>query len=285
MNESEIIAKYLVNLTHKNKLALGLKDDIAMLSDNLIIKTDTTIESVHIFESLPANFVAYKAMARCFSDIFAKNGEIVGYLTNIILPKGFQKFDEFFAGFSQFAKEYSVDLLGGDLSTHNAKNIIVTVTVVAKSGKITPRFGSKIGDELYLTKKIGSAYLGFLDVQNGNLTTENAKEYLMPSLVILEGFQEFSATMDISDGLIADATKMAKASGVCFEIDYNLLPFVGGENCKEMLSFGDDYNILICSQKPVKNANKIGIVKQGQGLNLKNVPFEIAESGYDHFAK
>jgi thiamine monophosphate kinase len=99
--------------------------------------------------------------------------------------------------------------------------------------------------------------------------------------------------MDISDGLIQDAKKMAKASNVCFEIDYNLLKFAkneGQENgmfsemLADMLSFGDDYNILISSTVPVQNATQIGVVKQGRGLNLLNFPFEILNAGYDHFA-
>ena len=151
MREEDIIEKYLKKLTNNNKFALHLQDDVALLGENLIIKTDTTIEGIHILEGLPVNFVAYKAMARCFSDIFAKNGVAVGYLTNIILPKGFQKFDELFAGFAQFATEYNVDLLGGDMSTHHSKNIIIVVSVVAKVEKKMPRFNAKIGDGIYLT--------------------------------------------------------------------------------------------------------------------------------------
>ena len=304
MGEEGIIEKYLQPLTNGNKFALGLRDDIAKIDQNTIIKTDTTIEGVHILQGLPANFIAYKAMARCFSDVFAKGGRAIGYLTNIILPKNFQDFDELFAGFSQFAKEHNVDLLGGDLSTHNASNIIIIVSVVAKASKDVLRFNAKIGDGLYLTKEIGAAYLGFLDVKNGNLQNGNwqngnwqkafAGEYLMPSLVLLDDFENINASMDISDGLIQDAKKMAKASNVCFEIDYNLLPFaknVGANNnsqendmLSDMLSFGDDYNILISSKVPVQNARQIGVVKQGRGLNLLNFPFEIFNAGYDHFA-
>ena len=113
-----------------------------------------------------------------------------------------------------------------------------------------------------------------------------AKEYLTPSLVILKNFEGINATMDISDGLIQDATKIAKASNCCFEIDYNLLPFAKNNGkTKEMLAFGDDYNVLISSSKMVKNAKKIGSVKVGQGLNLLNFPFEIATHGFDHFAQ
>ena len=225
-------------------------------------------------------------MARCASDVFAKGGDVVGYLTNIILPKGFARFDEIFGGFSQFSGEYNIDLLGGDLSSYNGENIIIVVSMVAKVQKFMPRFGAKCGDELYLTKKIGCAYLGFLDAKNGLFATENAREYLMPSLIKPANFDGVNASMDISDGLIQDARKMANASKLCFEIDYNLLPFSAANALqhKEMLAFGDDYNVLVSSSKNVENAVKIGVVKNGVGLELTNFPFEISQAGYDHFA-
>jgi thiamine monophosphate kinase len=97
--------------------------------------------------------------------------------------------------------------------------------------------------------------------------------------------------MDISDGLIQDATKMAKASNVCLEIDFELLP-LGGEIEKEMLKFGDDYNILFTSvQEIVPNAKKIGNVRERSEnpfVVLHNLPkewnFEDVSKGFDHLS-
>lgn len=284
MNEKNFIKK-LLPLTKNNVYALKLEDDIAKIADDIILNTDTTIEGVHILSGLNPKFIAYKAMARAYSDILAKGGEVVGYFTNIILPKKFTKYDELIQGFYEFISIYKMDLLGGDTSTHDAENIIIVVTIVAKIKKSIPRSNAKVGDFLYLTKKIGSAYLGFLDCQNANCGTKNAIEYLMPSLARIDDFSEVNASMDISDGLIIDAQKMAEASKKRIVIDFLRLPFAKSENYKEMLAFGDDYNILLSSSKEIKNGICVGFVKEGEGVDLQNFPFEVDVNGYDHFFK
>jgi thiamine-monophosphate kinase len=281
MNEAQFISK-LVKLTNGNPKALSLMDDTATLGSGTIVNTDTTIEGVHILHGLNPKYIAYKAMARSVSDIFAKGGEVIGYFLNIILPKGFSAFDDFLQGFAEFTAVHKMDLLGGDTSVYGS-DLIIIVTVIAKVEKQTPRFNAKIGDSLCLTKKIGTAYLGLLDCKNGNTTTANAVEYLMPSLVSVDDVSAINASMDISDGLLTDASKMAMASKKHFEIDFNLLPFACGNNFQQMLNFGDDYNILMTSPINIANAVKIGIVKEGSGVKFLNAPSEIQPNGFDHF--
>lgn len=281
MNEAQFISK-LVKLTNANHNALGLMDDIATLDGGMIVKTDTTIEGIHILRGLNPKYIAYKAMARSVSDILAKGGEVIGYFLNIIIPKGFTDFNNLLQGFEEFTSVHKIDLLGGDTSVYGS-DIIIVVTVVAKVGKSAHRFSAKSGDGIYLTKKVGSAYLGFLDCQGGNISTESAKEYLEPSLVYIKDFTTINASMDISDGLLTDANKMATASQKCLEIDFNLIPFANGEDFQQMLNFGDDYNILMTSPFNIPNTVKIGVVKDGTGVKLLNAPLQIQQNGFDHF--
>lgn len=289
MTEADFIQNYLEPLTNGNKFARNLTDDIAQIG-NIIVNTDTTIEGVHILEDMPSNFIAYKAMARSVSDIFAKNGKPIGYFLNLILPKTFQRFEELIQGFSNFNKHYQIDLLGGDTSTHNAENIIVVVTVLAESENSPKRSDAKIGDGIFITKKVGEAFFGYsqiLEFQKNkktiNFDDPQIQEYLCPSLVQISDFSKINASMDISDGILADSKKMAKASNCCFEIDFSLLP--SSQNIsKEGISFGDDYNILLTSQEEfLPNFTKIGTVRNGTGVILKNCPFVFDFDGFDHF--
>ncbi len=289
MKEVDFIQNYLHPLTNGNKFARNLTDDIAQIG-NMIVNTDTTIEGIHILANLPANFIAYKAMARSVSDIFAKNGKPIGYFLNLILPKTFQRFEELIQGFSNFNKQYQIDLLGGDTSTHNAENIIIVVTVLAKSENSPKRSDAKIGDGIFITKKIGQAFFGYskiLEFQKNkkkiNFDDPQVQEYLCPSLVQISDFSKINASMDISDGLISDSKKMAKASNCCFEIDFSLLPYSQNIS-KEAISFGDDYNILATSQEEfLPNFTTIGRVTNGTGVILKNCPFVFDSDGFDHF--
>lgn len=275
MKETKIIEK-LRHLTNKNPYANCLEDDVANF-ENLVISTDTTIESVHILPNLNPKFIAQKALARAFSDIICKGAQPVGYFLNLILPQNFTQVDEIIDGLANF--QFQIDLLGGDTSVHNG-NLILCITAIGKGTKKT-RNQAKTDDSLFLTKKIGTAYSGFLHCQKNEFSTGEAREYLAPTLVLLENWHEVNASMDISDGLILDATRMAKVSQKCFEIDFNLLPFHGKPN-KEKLAFGDDYNILFTSQFHQKNAVKIGQVLEGSDLKLINFPFQIEKYGFEH---
>ena len=286
MKEGDFIEKYLVKLTNGNGFACGLQDDVARLSlvKNVVVNTDTTIQGVHILKTVPVNFVAYKAMVRAFSDIFAKtNGEVVGYFLNIVFPKDFKDFGLFMRGFEDFAERYKCDLLGGDISVYG-KDLVVVVTVVAELvGGHLKRCDAKVGDGVFLTKKVGEAFLDFERTKRGNWE-EN--EYLMPSLVRIGDFSKINALMDVSDGLVKDAGRMGVASKVLLEIDYKLLPS-SVEITREMLEFGDDYNVLMTAERGfVENAVKVGVVRESLGrcgVVLKNLPFEIRTEGFDHF--
>ncbi len=295
MNENRFIQDYLLKLTNGNKFARNLEDDVSNIEE-YIVNTDTSIEGIHIVPNLPVNFIAYKAMARSFSDIFAKCdacSKLIGYFLNIILPKDFNQFTQLTQGFDDFARKYNVDLLGGDTSVHHSKNIIIVVTVIANISKTrqTPqRNAAKIGDNIFITKNIGEAFLGYKKI-NGkflNFDDDSVIEYLTPTLVQIEDFSKINASMDISDGLIQDANKMASVSRCHFEIDFNLLPFARGITTEMLsvgLSFGDDYNILCTSkEETIPNCTKIGIVTDGIGVELINSPFEVNIQGFDHFS-
>ena len=99
----------------------------------------------------------------------------------------------------------------------------------------------------------------------------------------ISDFSKINASMDISDGIISDFKKMAKASNCCFEIDLSLLSYSQNIS-KEAISFGDDYNILATShEESLPNFTKIGTVTNGTGVILKNCPFIFDSDGFDHF--
>ena len=59
------------------------------------------------------------------------------------------------------------------------------------------------------------------------------------------------AMMDLSDGLGADLPRLARASGVGFELDETALPLNPGCTPKQAISDGEDYELLfsIAAQK------------------------------------
>jgi thiamine-monophosphate kinase len=219
---------------------------------------------------------------------------------NIIFPKKFvcdENLQNLANGFAEFGRKHGCNLIGGDTSVYNANCLIIAVTAIAEGvyESVPRRWSAELGDNIFLTKQVGTAFCDFQKtktcVECGCVANLEENEYLMPSLVLIEDWSKINASMDISDGLIQDATKMAQASNVCLEIDFELLPS-DLQLTKEMLKFGDDYNILLTSKNEmIQNTTKIGKVKEkleNPFVTLHNIPkewnVEDLTKGFDHFS-
>jgi thiamine-monophosphate kinase len=112
------------------------------------------------------------------------------------------------------------------------------------------------------------------------------------------------ASMDVSDGLVADARKLAAASGVSLRIEANEIPFsipaqrwfeTGGD-FRKLVTGGDDYVVLftaspdareelLASEGVALRLSRIGAVEPGEGVTLvdrQGVPIPIPDAGYSH---
>ena len=94
--------------------------------------------------------------------------------------------------------------------------------------------------------------------------------------------------MDISDGLLLDAYRMARASEVTLAIESALVPVASPDRRDDCMRWGDDYELLFTlpgeTQPPVP-CTRIGLV-DSQGiapLMLDNDPIANSEGlGYQH---
>lgn len=114
-----------------------------------------------------------------------------------------------------------------------------------------------------------------------------------------------SASMDVSDGLVADAGKLADASGVALKIEINAVPFsiaaerwaFSGGDVRKLITGGDDYVVLFTAPPELRGAieaaegsqalrlSRIGVVEAGRGVTVvdgKAQAITIPEAGYSH---
>jgi thiamine-monophosphate kinase len=113
------------------------------------------------------------------------------------------------------------------------------------------------------------------------------------------------AAMDISDGLVTDAQKLAAASRVALRIEANDIPFsipaqrwfeTGGD-FRRLVTGGDDYVVLFTAAPEVRDEllksekgialrlTRIGTVEEGAGVTLvdrQGAPIPIPDPGYSH---
>ncbi len=200
-------------------------------------------EGTHFLGTQDPADVAWKLVASNLSDLAAKGAEPIGVLLGYMLGHNDARF---VAGLEQALSHYHVPLLGGDTFAA-AGNQVLGLTALGRATHrpVPSRAGARPGDALYITGPLGAAMMGLEALRAGS---GNTSDYCRPEALIAEGqalAPHVSAMMDISDGLLLDAARMARASGVTMAIDSAAVPLAAPEDRRaEALRWGDDYQLL-----------------------------------------
>ena len=283
--------------------ARGLDDDAAVLrlgGDTLILTHDSIAEGVHVRMGANPADIAWKLIATNLSDLAAKGATPFGVLTSHAL--GEDAWDAAFAeGLRAVLATYDVPLLGGDtIRLPGGATRVFGCTAIgrATSDPVPARSGAQAGDALWVVGAIGDALAGFTLLEaggedDGPLTAA----YLRPRPLLAEGkamAAMATAMMDVSDGLLIDAARMAKASGLSAAIDRSAVPLSPAARAvlkgreEEMLRWGDDYALLVSAPPdciPPVEAACIGMMTGGDPgtIRLDGVTLDPATiGGYRH---
>ena len=275
--------------------ARGLNDDTALLDAGpLVVTTDTLVEGVHFLPTDPAHDVAWKLVATNLSDLAAKGANPEGILLNY--PLGNDAWDRaFLEGLADVLTKFDTRIIGGDTVTlpPNAPRIL-TVTAFGSDAAAPVRGGARAGDALYVTGTIGDAGAGLAIALGKDGPSELLAAYRRPQPRLADGrvlAPQVHAMMDVSDGLLIDAARMARASGVAVAIDLARIPLsdayraFSGDRLAAATA-GDDYQLLFAApQDFVTDATLVGTFSAGSGLTLhdsgKPVPLP-PSLGYEH---
>jgi thiamine-monophosphate kinase len=285
--------------------ARGLLDDTAVIdlgNESVILTHDMMVEGVHWLSNADPADVAWKLVASNLSDLAAKGARPLGVLLGFML--GEDEWDRrFAAGMHKVLGHYNVALLGGDtVSNRGDKRALgLTAIGVATHRPVPSRSGAQAGDLIYVTGTLGDALAGFELIEAGfDEVGPLADAYNRPEPRLAQGqalAPHVHAMMDVSDGLLLDAERMASASKVGISIDLARIPLSApyvsyrGEDIESRMqaaSWGDDYQLLFAippdRQIPVL-ATMIGRATEGAGLSLydggRRIPLP-SSLGYQH---
>ena len=297
--ESDFIAALRGFATHS--AARGLADDAAVVG-GLVFSHDMLVEGVHYCPDDPPDAVAWKSVAVNLSDLAAKGAEPAFALLAFTL--GDAEWDRAFAeGLSIALAHFGVALIGGDtVALPPAAPRVVGMTVIGRAQARTPtRSGAQPGDALFVTGTIGDAGLGLKVAQGRSSAIDCLDAYRRPHPQLAAGAilaPLVSAIMDVSDGLLIDASRLAEASQCALHIDLDAVPLSiayrahVGENRDarlEAATAGDDYQLLFTSGLPLPSlpcpVTRIGSVASGAGLLLTDSLGQIAlpeRLGWEH---
>jgi thiamine-monophosphate kinase len=247
--------------------ARGLADDAAVLDvggEALVLTHDMLVEGVHFLPTADWADVAWKLVATNLSDLAAKGAEPLGVLLGFMLGEGDARFAD---GLAEVLDHYGVPLLGGDTVAGGPPRAFGLTAIGRATHRPVPaRAGARPGDALWLTGALGAAMLGFEAQRDG--TDADATAYLRPMARLPEGealAPLVTAMMDVSDGLLLDAWRLAEASGVSLAIDGAAVPIAAPEARRlDALRWGDDYELLFtlsAGVAPPVPATRVGAVE------------------------
>lgn len=272
--------------------ARGLNDDAAVLpfgAEKLVITHDMMVEGVHWLPDADPADIAWKLAAVNLSDLAAKGAEPLGVMLGFTLGADSNWDARFNKGLEQVLAEYDVPLLGGDTVSGApetpARTLGLTALGRATCDPVPARSGAQPGDTLWVTGTLGDAKAGFLLAQQGSDGAAPLLQAFHRPRPLLQQGQTLAAhvhaMMDVSDGLLLDAGRMSKASGLRLVIALDAVPLskqyraLHGADEEARLaaaSWGDDYQLLFAlpSQvSPPVSATSIGSFSEGQGLDLR----------------
>ncbi len=288
--EATLIAQLRSFATHP--AARQLMDDCAVI-DDLVLTHDMLVIGTHVLPDTAPEDVAWKLVGVNLSDLAAKGATPIGVLLGYML--GDAAWDaRFVAAFGEALFHFDTELLGGDTvaarpSQPDAPRAFgLTAIGRATHIPVPSRSGARVGDALWVTGTIGDAMLGYL-ADSGQLpiaivaSKHVSDRFRRPAPRIAQGralAPLVTAMMDVSDGLLLDAKRLAMASGVTLSIDTQAVPLAPAlraarsalpDLAVDALTWGDDYELLFTipdGLSPPVPATRIGAVLADQGVPL-----------------
>lgn len=270
--------------------ARGLADDAAVLTIGgqvLVLTKDMLAQGVHFLPGDPPADVAWKLVAVNVSDLAAKGAAPLACLTGHMLTGDSAWDSAFVQGLGAALAHHGMALIGGDtISAPEGSPRMLSLTAIGVSDLPDPpsRAGAQAGDGLFVTGTIGDGWAGLQLLQSGKDGPQSLiAAYRRPVARVADGralARIAHAMMDVSDGLLIDAARMAGASGLAVAIDLAAVPLsadfaatFGADQSAALAAAtgGDDYQLLFAADSaadlPVA-AQRVGSFGEGSGLSL-----------------
>lgn len=239
LGEIESLRRCVARLKQSQVALVGSGDDAAVIAaqDSFLVSTDTLVQDHDFRLEWSSGFdLGFKAVASNLADIAAMGAKPTVLVVALVVPKTttISWLENFADGLQAACDKLSpgASVVGGDLAS--GEQLVVSVTVHGSMEGRQPvlRSGAKSGDVVAVCGPLGKAACGLALLESGKQDLIRSYDdwvnaQLRPEPPIDQGVlaNQAGATsmLDVSDGLIRDLGRIAKASGVCLEIDRSAL--------------------------------------------------------------
>lgn len=321
MNEFQLIKQYFESeqeTSLSDSVVLGIGDDCALLTipqeKHLAVSVDTLVAGVHFPHDAPPHLIAERALRTNLSDLAAMGADPLWFTLALTLPDADEVWlKEFSRGLFACAREYGIQLVGGD-TTSGPLSISIQVMGSVLNHFSLRRDAASKDDFILVTNSLGDGAAALAAIQNRQAFSDEHQAYLFERFYRpVPRFKESSAirgianaALDISDGLVADLQHICERSDLgatIFVEDIPLSPALQSLNDQQQayryaLTGGDDYELcftvapeymsriamLIAEQK--LSATVIGRMCAGSSVEClwHGEDFPLATEGYQHFS-
>lgn len=297
--EAAVLARIFPRLPDAAAAILGPGDDAAVLSapdGRVVITTDTMVHGpdFRLAWSTPAD-LGWKAAATNLSDVAAMGARPTALVVALVAPADTDV--TVLEGIADGLREACAALapgcgvIGGDLSVSDTLTIAVTAFGDLQGRDAVLRSGARPGDVVAVSGPLGLAAEGLAllfglsdgdPVPPGDLRSNpSVQAQLRPRPPIADGVlaavSGATAMLDVSDGLLLDAGRLADASGVRLDLDEPAHPMA--------LAGGEDHALLATFPPGARLPGgfvPIGRVLSGEGVTVEGSP-PVGRTGWDPY--
>ena len=291
-------------LSRWGQTARGIGDDAATIDlprgERLVVSVDSFVQGEH-FESewISAREIGFRATTAALSDLAAMAASPIGVLFAVNVPDGWRdKLTEIGDGVAEAARTAGARIVGGNIA--GGTELSITTTVLGSAFAPLTRGGAGVGDRLYVTGTLGGPGAAVAAWQAGRVPDAAWRErFARPAARIYEARwladRGVTSCIDISDGIVADASHLAAASHCGLEIHIDQLPVIDGVNPADASRSGEEYELLVSAPSLDVAAfatafglrlTEIGRVVPGAPdvITLERGARVAAVGGHDHFS-
>ena len=307
LGEFGFIEAIAAELPRGDRTVVGIGDDAAVLTapdSRVVATTDLLVEGRHFRRDWSsAADIGAKAAARNLADVAAMGAVPVALLVGFAAPGDLAVAwaRELVAGIAEECARVGATVAGGDVS--GAASVVLAVTALGDLAGRDPvtRAGARPGDVLAYAGVLGESAAGLALLEAGlTRPAPLIAAHLRPAPPYHAGPEAAAlgatAMIDVSDGLLADAGHLARASGVQVDIDAGRFPgnpalasaatALGRRGTLDwVLTGGEDHALAAtfpAGRELPGSWTVVGQVRKGQGV-LVNGAAVTGRAGWNHF--
>jgi thiamine-monophosphate kinase len=325
LDEESLLAAFVPILPRGPRTLVAVGDDAAVVTvpgGRLVVSTDVLVENHHFRRSWSTGFdVGWRAAMQNLADVAAMGGTPTSLVVALVVP-GDLEVDwvvDLARGLAAAAERNGAGVVGGDLSAGELITVAVTVHGELPGPGPVLRSGARPGDVVALAGTLGhsAAGLALLDAGLGDTAGADpglagfVAAYLRPDPPVAAGAEAAHAgaraMIDLSDGLLRDAGRVAAASGVVVDlapldvgfardVEHLARPaaMVGADPVRWLLTGGEDHGLLAtfpsevslpAAFRPVGRVREPDPGTPSGSVLVGGQPPPVVGRGWDHFGE